>query len=86
VEQQVCEISFPGSSFCLLRFDGGNSGQDLMSFSMDDMTITYAPEPSSLLALCAGLLSAGAMVRRRDGGSRVTDPGDGSGVQTRTIE
>jgi hypothetical protein len=59
------EISFPGSSFCLLRFDGVNSEQELMSFCMDDMTVTYVPEPSSLLALCAGLVPAGAMLGRR---------------------
>ena len=59
------EISCPQSSFWQLRFEGVNSSSELLSFCADDMTITYVPEPSSLLALCAGLVSAGALLRRR---------------------
>ena len=55
----------PGSSFCQLFIYGVNSEQELMSFCMDDMMVTYVPEPSSLLALSAGLVSAGALLRRR---------------------
>lgn len=63
-DNQYVELSSEGP-FDRLRFEGVNSSNELLSFCLDDMTITYVPEPSSLLALCSGLVGAGAMWRRR---------------------
>jgi hypothetical protein len=59
------EISSPGHSFSELQFEGVKSSSDLQGFCMDDMTIDYVPEPSSLLALAAGLGALGVFIRRR---------------------
>ena len=59
------EITYPQSSFEMLDFEGVNSPDDLLGFCADDMNITYVPEPSSLLALGAGLLPLAVGVRRR---------------------
>ena len=61
------EIDSPDVPFYKLVFRGVNSPNDLLGFCMDDMTITYVPEPSSLLALCAGIGAMGAGIRRRRG-------------------
>ena len=59
------EITSPDVPFNELMFRGVSSPNDLLGFCMDDMTITYVPEPSSLLALCAGIGAMGAVIRRR---------------------
>jgi hypothetical protein len=62
---EYVEIGSSEGFFNELVFEGVNSSDELYGFCLDDLTITYVPEPSSLLALCAGLVSAGVMVRRR---------------------
>lgn len=42
-----------------------NSPDAVYAFSMDDLTVTPVPEPSSLLALFAGLGGCGILLRRR---------------------
>ena len=49
----------------LINFEGVNSSNDLLGFCLDDMTFTLVPEPSSLLALGAGLGALGLLRRRR---------------------
>ena len=62
---QYVEIISSEAPFSELHFEGVNSPSDLLGFCIDDMTITYVPEPSSLLALCAGIGAMGAAIRRR---------------------
>lgn len=61
------EIGSGTGLFTHLWFHGVSSQSALLGFCMDDMTITYVPEPSSLLALCAGIGVMGTGIRRRRG-------------------
>jgi hypothetical protein len=73
LENELIEIStFPDQPFDTLDIEGVNSWNDLGGFCLDDMTITLVPEPSSLLALGAGLMGLGAvgLLRRRVNGKR----------------
>ena len=62
---KLVEISSPGKTFHELIFEGVNSPEDILHFCMDDMSVTPIPEPSSLLALLAGLGGFGGMIWRR---------------------
>jgi hypothetical protein len=66
-DNHYSEIISTDAPFYKLIFEGVNSPNDLLGFCIDDMTITYVPEPSSVLALCAGIGAMGAVIRRRRG-------------------
>ena len=54
-----------GQEIDFFIFEGVDSPADLLGFCADDMTIEPVPEPSSITALGAGLISLGSILVRR---------------------
>ena len=60
------EISLPLGQIYYLNFYGVSSADAIAHYCLDDLTINFVPEPSSLLALSAFLAPlAGLAIRRR---------------------